>query len=102
MIEAIQSAIASGQVKWRLHALERMLERNIGRSDVARAVEGGEIIETYPTGKPFPAYLILGFSGERPIHAVVGWDEGAEIAYVITVYEPDSEHFGPDFKVRKG
>jgi len=101
MIEAIQSAFASGRVKWRLHALQRMLERNIGRADVARAIGCGEVIETYPVGKPFPACLILGLAGNKPIHAVIGWDAEIETAYVVTVYEPDLEHFEADFKTRR-
>ena len=101
MIEAMRSAFASGQVKWRLHALQRMLERNIGRADVAQVVATGEVIETYPVGKPFPACLIGGRAGSRPIHAVIGWDAGAEMAYMITVYEPDLEHFEADFKTRR-
>lgn len=101
MIEAIRSAFASGQVKWRLHALQRMLERNIGRVDVSQALARGEVIETYPVGKPFPACLIVGHAGNRPIHAVISWDAGTETAYVITVYEPDLEHFEADFKTRR-
>ena len=59
MLKEIQSAFAAGRVKWRLHALQRMLERGIIRADIASVVVSGEIIETYPTGKPFPACLIL-------------------------------------------
>jgi hypothetical protein len=75
-----------------------MLERNIGRADVGSAVACGEVIETYPVGRPFPACLILGFAGSKPIHVVVGWDGGTETAYVITVYEPDLEHFEAGFR----
>jgi len=101
MIDSIRSAFRVGQVTWRLHALQRMLERNISRADVARAIENGEIIETYPDGKPFPAGLCLGFSAERPIHVVLAWDAEAQAVYVVTVYEPDLDHFGPDFKSRR-
>jgi hypothetical protein len=101
MIGPIRSAFSSGRVKWRLHALQRMLERNIGRAEVARALASGELIETYPVGKPFPACLIAGLAGNRPIHAVIGWDAVAETAYVVTVYEPDLEHFEADFKTRR-
>ena len=101
MIKEIQSAFAAGRVKWRLHALQRMLERGIIRADIASVVVSGEIIEAYPTGKPFPACLIFGIAGERPMHAVVAWDAETETTYVITVYQPDQEHFGVDFKTRR-
>lgn len=101
MIEAIRSAFAAGRVKWRLHALQRMLERGISRAEVGDAVARGEVIETYPSGKPFPACLVLGFPGTRPIHAVIGWDAAIETVYVVTVYEPDLEHFQADFRTRR-
>jgi hypothetical protein len=101
MIKEIQSAFAVGRVKWRLHALQRMLERGISRADVASVVGSGEIIESYPTGKSFPACLIFGLVGDRPMHAVVAWDAETETAYIITAYQPDQEHFGVDFKTRR-
>jgi hypothetical protein len=41
-------------------------------------------------------------AGGRPLHVVIAWDgSAARLAYVITAYEPDEAHFGPDLKTRR-
>ena len=37
----------------------------------------------------------------RPVHVVASYDAAERFAYVITVYEPDLEHFEADFRTRK-
>ena len=61
----------------------------------------GEIIENYPDDFPFPSALILGWIGGRPLHVVVALNEDARMVAIITVYEPSTEYFEPDFKTRK-
>jgi len=100
-IESIRNIIQSGNIKWQKHALERMLERDIYRSDVLDALENGDIIESYTTDQPFPSVLILGFNKGRPLHVVISLDTGSKWCYIITVYRPDTEHFEKDFKTRK-
>lgn len=100
-LEAIRSAFKMGRVKWRLHALSRILERSITRDMVFELVLKGEIIETYSADKPFPSYLVFGVTAERALHAVIAVDRESGIAYVVTVYEPDLEHFEADFKTRR-
>ncbi len=100
-LEAIRSAFKMGRVKWRLHALSRILERGITRDMVSEVVLKGEIIETYSANKPFPSHLVFGFAAERVLHAVIAVDRESGIAYVVTVYEPDLEHFEADFKTRR-
>lgn len=78
-----------------------MLERDIGRKDINAAIAEGEIIEAYETDKPFPSYLIYGKSAERVLHIVIAWNADKEIAYVITAYEPDEQHFDTDLRSRK-
>ena len=51
------------------YVLKRMIERNINVDDVRDVLENGEIIEEYPADEP-PRYLMLGWSGNRPIHVV--------------------------------
>ncbi|MDA2926376.1 DUF4258 domain-containing protein [Acidobacteria bacterium AH-259-G07] len=66
-----------------------MSQRNIRRDDINLAIKGGKIIKRYESDKPFRSYLITGTSGERMLHVLVGWDDSTEMAYMITVYEPD-------------
>ena len=53
--------VKKGRLRWQKHALERMLERDIYRSDVISVLENGEIIEEYSEDYPFPSVLILGY-----------------------------------------
>lgn len=105
-IEEIREAIRAGiQVEYRYHAQERMVERDITRSDVMECIFNGEIIEDYPldenntSEKSFPSCLILGYaSGNRPLHVVVGMKDWVMI---ITVYIPDPNKWMPDNKTRR-
>lgn len=47
---------------FRLHAIQRMLERHITESDVRHVLFAGERIEDYPQDTPYPSYLILGYA----------------------------------------
>ena len=49
------------------YVLKRMIERNITVADVRDVLENGELIEEHKTDSP-PRYLMLGWSGSRPIH----------------------------------
>lgn len=55
---------------YRVHALQRMVERDIREEDVALVILSGRTIEDYPDDKPYPSRLILGWIGSRPIHLV--------------------------------
>ena len=82
------------------YVLKRMIERNIPVDAVRDVLEYGEVIEEYPADEP-PRYLMLGWSGTRPIH-VVGEDDpvtGETIA--VTVYEPDIKLWKDNFTKRR-
>ncbi|MDH4329200.1 MAG: DUF4258 domain-containing protein [Nitrospira sp.] len=63
---------------FRVHAIQRMFQRRISKDEVRQVVVTGEIVESYPTDKPFPSRLILGWSGPRPLHVVAADDVRAE------------------------
>ncbi len=82
------------------YVLKRMIERNIPVDAVRDVLENGKVIEEYPADEP-PRYLMLGWSGTRPIH-VVGEDDpvtGETIA--VTVYEPDIKLWKDNFTKRR-
>ena len=95
----IQSAISEGNVLWKKHALERMMERGISRSRVKQAVLECNIIENYPNDYPVPSFLIATLIPD-PLHVVASYDVSNGILYVITVYEPDLIHFESDYVTR--
>ena len=75
-----------------------MFERAISVDELERVLATGRIIENYPTDKPYPSALWLGFSGDRPLHAVVAESESEQI--IVTVYEPNPTQWSPDWKTR--
>lgn len=89
------------KLTFRIHAIQRMFERQISPEDVRFAVESGETIQEYPDDTPYPSRLILGWKSQRPIHVVVADNEPGNEKIVVTVYEPDPNQWTDDFKRRK-
>lgn len=100
-IKQLRRAIRARRIEWQRHALERMAERHVGRSEILQVVLAGERIEDYPDSKPFPSALFLGWSGTRPLHVVTAYDSSGDRVFVITAYEPDLEHFEAGFRTRR-
>ena len=50
---------------------------------------------------PYPSTLFLGWVDGKPLHVVVALDAWSQWVYIITAYEPDLEHFEPDYRTRK-
>ena len=86
---------------FRVHAIRRMFQRRISTEEVKQVITTGETIEAYPTDKPFPSRLILGWSGARPLHVVVADDAQAQETIIVTVYQPNVEEWEQGFKRRK-
>jgi hypothetical protein len=86
---------------FRVHAVQRMFERNISVKSVREGLETGETIEDYSSEMPEPSRLILGFQGRRPFHVVTSENPGTNEVTIITVYIPDSDKWNKDFKSRK-
>ena len=100
-LDRMRDAARVSRIEWQRHALERMTEREIRRSDALNVILSGELVEEYPDDQPFPSALLLGWIGSRPLHVLAAFDAGSEHAFVITAYEPDLEHFEADFKTRR-
>ena len=83
------------------YVLKRMIERGISVADVRDVLEAGDVIERYTADEP-PRYLVLGWSGKRPIHVVAEDDPVSRDTTVVTAYEPDRKIWKAGFKERKG
>ncbi len=88
------------EVIYRQHAILRMVARRVRRPEVEAILLTGYIITEYPTDKPFPSCLLLGFINERPLHVVAAQNEDGR-CFVITVYEPDPAVWNDDFTIKK-
>lgn len=100
-VDRTRNALRSGRIEWQRHALERMTERAIRRSDALEVLLSGELIADYPDDRPFPSGLFLGWIHSRPLHVLAAFDGEREQVFVITAYEPDLTHFEADFKTRR-
>ena len=86
---------------YRVHAVQRMFERDILEQDVEDTIENGEIIEEYPEDEPFPSYLALKFCNKKALHVVFAKDKENGKIIVITAYYPDKEKWDENFKKRR-
>ena len=89
------------KILFRVHAVQRMFEREISAKKVRQALDEGEIIEDYSAEMPEPSRLILGFQGKRPFHMVTSENQENNITTIITVYIPDANKWNKDFKSRR-
>jgi hypothetical protein len=89
------------KIIFRVHAVQRMFERNISARSVFQALHSGETIENYSEEMPEPSRLILGFQGKRPFHMVTSENQKTNEITVITVYIPDSRKWDRKFTSRR-
>jgi uncharacterized protein DUF4258 len=86
---------------YRIHARQSMFTRSISDECVEHIIGHGEVIEDYPDAFPFPAKLLLGWCGDRPIHVVAAEDNRKHLVIVITTYEPTLSKWESDMKTRR-
>jgi Domain of unknown function (DUF4258) len=89
------------KILFRVHAIQRMFERNISAKKVSQALQSGKTIEDYSTEMPEPSRLVLGFQGKRPFHVVISENPETNQITIITVYIPDSNKWNKDFNSRR-
>ena len=77
-------------IVYRLHAIQRMFERNVNSDELRQIINTGKVIEKYVNDSPYPSRLILGKVNNRPLHVVITENKTENKIIVITVYEPDS------------
>jgi len=93
--------MTSWQLQFRLHAVQRMYQRQITPQDIRAVIEQDTVIEEYPEDTPYPSCLMLGHVRGRPLHVVIAKDMAHQQAVIVTVYEPDPLLWEPDFRRRK-
>ena len=89
------------KVLLRVHAVQRIFERNISAQKIFEALQSGETIEDYSAEMPEPSRLILGYQGKRPFHVVASENPETKEITIITVYVPDPGKWTKDFKSRR-
>ncbi len=90
-IEEIKKRVRSDQYVYSLHAEVERKADELTFAQVEEALLSGKILEYYPDTGRGESCLIVGFSGEIPVHIVCGW-RGEKVA-LITVYVPSLPKF---------
>ena len=100
-IKVLRQKCDAGHIRWTVHILEKMQERDIEPTDVINCINTGIIIEQYPQAYPYPACLILGLTvkNDKHIHVVVGYGMG--FIWIVTAYEPDDSEWTNGYSERK-
>ena len=89
------------KILFRIHAVQRMFERDVSVKKVLGAIKSGETLEDYSSETQEPTRLILGFQGKRPFHVVITENPKKKEVIVITVYTPDPDKWSKDLKSRR-
>lgn len=79
-------------IRWGVHALQRMVQHGIDLEEVREVVTAGELVEDYPDDHPYPSALWLGWPGDRPVHVVVAYLPGS-VLRIVTAYRPDPDRW---------
>ena len=93
--------MSNPKILYRVHAVQRMFERNVSVEKVFQALQTGETIEDYSSEMHEPGRLILGFNGKRPFHLVASENSETNETTIITVYLPDPDKWNKDFRSRR-
>lgn len=86
---------------FRVHAVQRMFEREIPINKISRALQTADVIEDYSAETSAPSQLLIGFQGKRPFHLVILENAGEGATTVITAYLPDPAKWKKDFRSRR-
>ena len=87
------------KITYRIHAIQRMFERNVSAEELRSVLEQGTSIEEYEDTH-YAARLVLGRRGKRPLHVVAADNTAEDEAIIVTVYEPDPAHWAAGFETR--
>jgi hypothetical protein len=52
--------VVFSRVVFRVHAIQRMYQRNVSEPQVRDVITTGEVVEDYPDDTPYPSRLVLG------------------------------------------
>lgn len=97
----VQAAVVAGRYRITRHAVVEMGNDHVELPELLGATQAGEVIENYPTARPFPACLVLGHATEgRPLHTVWAYDTASAPAMLVKVYRPDPAKGSPDLRRR--
>jgi hypothetical protein len=100
-LEFIRRCVRRRKVLWTYHANMRLQGRFLPRRMILNAVDGLEVIESYPDDKYLPSYLVHGQAEGTVFHVLFAVDVAGDNVRVVTAYRPDSRDWEEDLKTRR-
>ena len=102
--QIIRTLVRNGQYELSQHAEKEREADRISIQELEMALLDCETIEDYPDDPRGPSFLVLGFSEERPIHAVGALRVDPDELLLITVYDPSKnpDLWAEGYRKRKG
>lgn len=93
-ITKLQESIRAARVRITDHADEEAAADRLTLHEIFFSVLHGELIEDYPTDKPYPSCLIFGeTSAGEPVHSVWAYNQANGWGVLTTVYRPDPQRW---------
>ena len=93
-ITNIIEAIRANRVRITDHADEEAEADRLTFDEIYFSVLYGEIMEDYPSDKPYPSCLVYGKTfGGTPVHSVWAYNEQSKWVVLVTVYRPDPDRW---------
>jgi hypothetical protein len=93
-IEDIIYSIQNHHIRITDHADEEAHIDELTIDEIFYSVFHGEIIELYPSDKPYPSCLVYGQTyGGYHVHSVWAYNEENQWSVLITVYRPDPDRW---------
>lgn len=101
MLDDIREKIERRQYELSKHAVDQSILRDISVAEIEEAISGqSKVIEDYPEDKYGATCLILGHTNTgRPLHIQCSYPSRPLIK-IVTLYEPDPQHW-IDMRIRK-
>jgi hypothetical protein len=90
-INTIQAKVSAGEYVYSRHADNERKNEHLTFRQVKEAILSGTMLEHYPDTGRGETCLVVGASGNTPIHVVCGW-HGEKIV-LVTVYIPNLPKF---------
>lgn len=101
-IQDLQQALRRGLVHVSDHADDEANQDRLSLDEIHDSLRSGEIIEDYPTDRPYPSCLVMGRSGNAdPIHSVWAYNRQTGFSVLITVYRPDPARWHDNYTRRR-
>ena len=93
-LQQLHQAVLNDRINITAHAQQEAANDSLSLADVFVSLANGQIIESYPTDRPYPSALVLGFTADgNPVHSVWAYDAVKQIAVLVTVYRPDPDRW---------